>query len=128
MKQYIRLGEYATMIDRLTKLFQAIGEENRMRIINLLLDTEELCVCDIERVLDIPQPRVSRHLNYLKQAGIVSARRNGQWMHYRLVRDSEFHDSLYKELKDVFATIPRLKRDIRSLHTANCLVCQVVLR
>ena len=62
----------------------ALSDRNRLRLINLMGD-DEVCVCFFVEILKMPQPRVSRHLAYLRQAGMVTARREGKWMHYRLV-------------------------------------------
>jgi ArsR family transcriptional regulator, arsenate/arsenite/antimonite-responsive transcriptional repressor len=64
-------------------LFKALADATRLRILGLLL-TGEVCVCNIHQALRIPQPRASRHLAYLRSAGLVEARREGLWMHYRL--------------------------------------------
>lgn len=64
-------------------LFQALGDSTRLRILGLLL-AGEVCVCDIHESLKIPQPKASRHLAYLRQAGLVDTRREGLWIHYRL--------------------------------------------
>ena len=58
-------------------------DATRLRILGLLL-TGEVCVCDIHESLKIPQPKASRHLAYLRRAGLVETRREGLWMHYRL--------------------------------------------
>lgn len=68
--------------------FRALAEPTRLRLINLL-DTDEVCVCFLVEALEINQPKISRHLAYLRRAGIVSARRNGKWMHYRLKEPAE---------------------------------------
>ncbi|MGE0451838.1 MAG: ArsR/SmtB family transcription factor [Vicinamibacterales bacterium] len=64
-------------------LFQALGDATRLRILGLLL-SGEVCVCDIYESLKIPQPKASRHLAYLRKAGLVQTRRDGLWIHYRL--------------------------------------------
>ena len=64
-------------------LFKALADATRLRILGLLL-TGEVCVCHIYESLKIPQPKASRHLAYLRRAGLVEARRDGLWMHYRL--------------------------------------------
>src|SRR4030088_3338313 len=69
----------------LAELFQALGDRTRLRILNLLAGGE-LCVCYLVELLDAPQPKISRHLAYLRRAGLVASRREGKWMHYRLVR------------------------------------------
>ena len=64
-------------------LFSALGDVTRLRIVGLLL-TGEVCVCDIHESLKIPQSKASRHLAYLRRAGLVETRRDGLWIHYRL--------------------------------------------
>lgn len=66
------------------RFFQALGDRTRLRLLNLTGD-QELCVCYFVEVLGLPQPKISRHLAYLRRAGLVAARREGKWMHYRMV-------------------------------------------
>lgn len=73
--------------DTLVEVFRALGDETRLRILALLKDGE-VCVCHIHGGLRLPQPTVSRHLAYLRRAGLVEARRDGVWMHYRLATPS----------------------------------------
>jgi len=76
------------MVKRLSQmeaLFKALADATRLRILGLLL-TGEICVCDIHETLKIPQPKASRHLAYLRRAGLVETRRDGLWIHYRLGR------------------------------------------
>ena len=68
----------------LERFFQALGDNTRLRLLNLMGD-QEICVCYFVEILDQPQPKISRHLAYLRSAGIVAARREGKWMHYRIV-------------------------------------------
>ena len=68
----------------LERFFQALGDNTRLRLLNLMGD-QELCVCYFVEILNQPQPKISRHLAYLRNAGIVAARRDGKWMHYRIV-------------------------------------------
>lgn len=68
----------------LEKFFIALSDRNRLRLINLIGE-DEICVCFFVEILRMPQPKVSRHLAYLRRAGIVAARREGKWMHYRIV-------------------------------------------
>ena len=66
------------------RFFQALGDNTRLRLLNLMGD-QEICVCYFVEILDQPQPKISRHLAYLRSAGIVAARREGKWIHYRIV-------------------------------------------
>ena len=64
-------------------LFKTLADPTRLRLLNLLA-AGEVCVCDLHGTLGVTQPKVSRHLARLKRSGLVDARRNGKWMHYRL--------------------------------------------
>ncbi len=66
------------------RFFQALGDKTRLRLLNLMGE-QEICVCYFVEILGQPQPKISRHLAYLRSAGMVEARREGKWMHYRLV-------------------------------------------
>lgn len=70
-------------MDKLVQCFRALSEEMRLRII-MLLSHGDLCVCDIMDILNEPQSKVSRHLSYLKNSGLISGKRVGVWMHYAL--------------------------------------------
>jgi ArsR family transcriptional regulator len=72
-----------SLLAEMETLFKALADATRLRILGLLL-TGEVCVCDIYESLRIPQPKASRHLAYLRRAGLVATRREGLWIHYRL--------------------------------------------
>ena len=74
-----------TPIDQLEALFKALADRTRLRIL-ALLGNNEVCVCHIHDTLGVPQPTASRHLAYLRRAGLVTARRDGVWMHYQVTR------------------------------------------
>jgi ArsR family transcriptional regulator len=74
----------------LETLFKALADRTRLRLIQLLGD-DELCVCSCVAVLQTNQPKVSRHLAYLRRAGLVTARRDGKWTYYRLVKPDDPH-------------------------------------
>ncbi len=79
----------------LTALYQALADTTRLRILAILAQHAprgpggELCVCHIHDCLGVSQPTASRHLAYLRKAGLVAARRDGVWMHYRIVRPAD---------------------------------------
>lgn len=90
----------------------ALSEEARLRIF-MLLTRGELCVCDIMEILDEPQSKVTRHLSYLKNSGLITAKRVGVWMHYSLaeLRDETFRAQL-DFMKELFPYLPRFKDDM----------------
>ena len=68
----------------LALLFAALADRTRLRLLNLM-NGKEVCVCYFVEILGQSQPKISRHLAYLRRAGIVAARRDGKWMHYGIV-------------------------------------------
>jgi ArsR family transcriptional regulator, arsenate/arsenite/antimonite-responsive transcriptional repressor len=92
------------------RLFKSLAEETRLKILWLLKGQEELCVCDIMRVLGITQSKASRHLRYLYHLGLVSDRREGLWMYYSLsaIPGSQ-GDILLKVLEEMLKSLPEAK-------------------
>lgn len=110
-------------IESMERLFQALGDATRLRIMGLLL-TGEVCVCDIHDSLKISQPKASRHLAYLRRAGLVAARRQGLWMYYRL---SDTRDPLVETIRQAvthtLSHVESVRRDAGRLEkrTGCCL-------
>jgi ArsR family transcriptional regulator len=97
----------------LETLFKALADRTRLRLIQLLGD-EELCVGDCVEVLQTNQPKVSRHLAYLRRAGLVTARRDGKWTYYRLVEPVDPHAArIIQELRKCIWIDPRSSASIR---------------
>lgn len=98
---------------KLLDALKALSDETRLRILNLLYE-KELCVCDIMEALNISQAKASRHLIYLKNAGLVKDRKHAQWVYYSICRDEgmKFIDSL---VYDNMRGLEMYKSDIESL-------------
>src|SRR5436190_3929850 len=93
-------------VHRVDLLFRAFSDRTRLRILYMLRDGE-LCVCHIVDVLGVPQPKASRHLAYLRKAGLVRARKQGQWSYYRLApAGTAFHQKLLDCLGCCFDDVP----------------------
>lgn len=100
--------------------FRALADRTRLRLINLMGE-DEVCVCFFVEILGAAQPKVSRHLAYLRRAGIVAARREGTWMHYRVVEPS--HEDAARVLGDVRAWLardPEMQKDRKRLVKVCC--------
>jgi ArsR family transcriptional regulator len=100
--------------------FSALSDKTRLRLLNLMRDGE-VCVCFFAETLDTNNPKISRHLAYLKRAGLVAGRRDGKWMHYRIIEPSdknaaEILDSLMKMLR----SDKSLERDRKRLIDVCC--------
>ena len=105
------------------KMLRAFADETRLRILHLL-SLRELCVCDIMRALGQPQSKVSRHLGYLRDAGLVVDRKEGTWRHYSLKKPAgRFHAGLIGCLKTCFDEVPVLREDLRRLRRAAKAAC-----
>src|SRR5881398_1948948 len=101
-------------------LFKALADRTRLRLISLMGDSE-VCVCFFVAILKTHQPKISRHLAYLRRAGIVSARREGQWMHYR-VMEPENADAA-RVLKDVMSWLAKDKQMQREREKLEKVCC-----
>jgi len=97
--------------DQVNLIFRAFSDRTRLRILHLLV-SGELCVGDLVKILRVPQPTASRHLAYLRRAGLVVTRRNGLWNFYKLApARSAFHRNLLKCLENCFHDVPELATD-----------------
>lgn len=97
-------------------LFKALSDPTRLRILALLAAADELCVCDLTLVLGLSQPMISRHLASLRDAGIVSDRRAGVWVHYRLHPDlPTWAGNALRETFDGLARKPPYQDDRKTL-------------
>jgi ArsR family transcriptional regulator, arsenate/arsenite/antimonite-responsive transcriptional repressor len=101
-------------------LFRALADATRLRLLNLIAD-REICVCYFVEILKISQPKISRHLAYLRRAGIAAARRQGKWMHYRLtIPGDAVAAGILRETLRHLREKPEMKRDIARLSSACC--------
>jgi len=101
-------------------LFRALADRTRLRLLNLM-GSDEVCVCFFVEVLKTPQPKISRHLAYLRKAGIVGARREGKWMHYRVVAPRDPRASqMLKTIQDWLASDSGMQRDRQRLVRMCC--------
>lgn len=101
-------------------LFRALADRTRLRLLNLVAD-KEICVCYFVEILGMSQPKISRHLAYLRRAGLVAARRQGRWMHYRLL--APFDSVASSILTETLAHLrqqPDLRKDLSKLDHACC--------
>lgn len=103
-------------------LFKALADRTRLRLLNLM-GTDEVCVCFFVEVLRTNQPKISRHLAYLRRAGVVAARREGKWMHYRIVEPEGAHAArLFREVRAWLSEDREMQRDRMRLAQVCCAV------
>src|SRR6267143_884022 len=92
-------------------LFKALADRTRLRLI-ALFGGSEVCVCFLVAILKVSQPKISRHLAYMRRAGIVSARREGKWMHYRLTEPPDEHAAhIFREVRTSLSEHHEMQRD-----------------
>jgi ArsR family transcriptional regulator, arsenate/arsenite/antimonite-responsive transcriptional repressor len=101
-------------------LFRALADQTRLRILNLMAE-QEICVCYFTEVIGAPQPKISRHLAYLRKAGLVVARKNGKWMHYRFVLpQAAAAAAIVKSTLEALGKDKEMQRDRARLSAACC--------
>jgi ArsR family transcriptional regulator len=110
------------MSTALDSLFQALADRTRLRLLNLLAHGE-ICVCYFVEIFDQPQPKISRHLAYLRRAGLVEARRDGKYLHYRIATPEDA--AAARILEATLAEVKNdreMQRDLKALQNACCAV------
>jgi len=98
------------------QIFKAVSEEARIRILHLIYKKEELCISDLEHILDFTQTKTARHLTYLKNSGILSIRKQDQWAFYYI------KDEVKDIIKQIFTFLDKdqiLKNDLSTYQTLN---------
>lgn len=107
-------------LQELETFFLALADKTRLRLLNLMRD-EEICVCFFTEVLGESQPKISRHLAYLRNAGLVEARRDGKWMHYRIIEpENEVAKRVLRETLDGLKERDEMRQDYEKLYVACC--------
>ena len=100
--------------------FAALADRTRLRLLNLMRDGE-VCVCFLADTLETNDPKISRHLSYLKRANLVSGRRDGKWMHYRINEPADpTAIEILKSTLDLVAADPEMLRDRKRLISVCC--------
>jgi ArsR family transcriptional regulator len=105
----------------LALLFAALSDRTRLRLLNLM-DGREVCVCYFVEILAQSQPKISRHLAYLRRAGVVAARREGKWVHYKIVVPN--HAGAAKILRETLAVLREdkgMQGDLSRLTKSCCM-------
>jgi ArsR family transcriptional regulator len=118
-KMLLSMSKKATSFDK-EAFFSALADRTRLRLLNLMR-SDEVCVCFFVEILKTNQPKISRHLAYLRRAGIVGARRDGSWMHYRIVEPPD--PDAAQVLKDVMTWVENdkeMQRDRERLVRVCC--------
>ena len=104
----------------LESVFLALADQTRLRLLNLMRGGE-VCVCFFVEVLDEPQPKISRHLAFLRKAGLVNARRDAKWMHYSIAQpQNATARRVFEQALEALASDPDMQRDRAALTKACC--------
>jgi ArsR family transcriptional regulator len=110
----------------LTGLFAALADTTRLRLLNLM-GGREVCVCYFVEILRQGQPKISRHLAYLRKAGLVAARREGKWMHYRIVPQTDAAASILAAVLASLGNDRQMQADLVKLERACCAPQKLVM-
>ena len=106
--------------------FSALADRTRLRLINLMRDGE-VCVCFFAETLGTNNPKISRHLSYLKRASLITGRRDGKWMHYRLNEPTDKNASeMLKATMKMFENDPQMRADREKLVNVCCSPTELV--
>ena len=107
-------------LNEMENLFLALADKTRLRLLNLMRE-DEVCVCFFTEALGESQPKISRHLSYLRNAGIVSTRRDGKWIHYRIEQlHSPFAAQILRDTLQWLASRTEMQNDYEKLAIVCC--------
>ena len=101
-------------IDLGAQIFLACSDTSRLRILHLIMTHGEMCISDLERILEFTQAKTSRHLIYLKNSGILSSRKHNQWAFYQV---KEEVTDILKQMMEFVKRDPRLQKDLQTFQT-----------
>lgn len=108
------------ILPEMETFFMALADKTRLRLLNLMRE-DEVCVCFFTEVLDDNQPKISRHLAYLRNAGLVESRREGKWMHYRiLMPENPSHRKVLQNTLEWLSTQEEMQKDYVELAKVCC--------
>lgn len=113
------------ILTNMETLFLALADKTRLRLLNLMRH-DEICVCFFTEALGESQPKISRHLAYLRNAGVVEARREGKWMHYKIVEPDD--DNAARILQDTLkwlASQDEMQKEYETLVDVICCAVEV---
>lgn len=116
---YIYVKTYMYFMRDLALFHAALSDPTRLRLLNLMKDGE-ICVCYLQEILKTNQPKISRHLAYLKKAGLVEARRDGRWMHYRLKKTDRNLNTILSQTLTQLGHEAQIKKDSQRLKQVCC--------
>ena len=109
-------------LSKMETFFLALADKTRLRLLNLMRE-DEICVCYFTEVLGESQPKISRHLAYLRNAGIVSARREGKWMNYKIeIPENPFAAQVLKDTLEWLEAQDNMREDYDKLAKVCCSV------
>lgn len=101
----------------MTAIFKALSEESRLRILSLLLNGD-MCVCELEKCLDLKQSNLSRHLSALKNSGLLDSYKNAQWVFYKINETfSQENQHLWRHLQEKLKTLPSYQNDCKAMQS-----------
>jgi ArsR family transcriptional regulator, arsenate/arsenite/antimonite-responsive transcriptional repressor len=99
--------------------FAALADENRLRLLHLMRDGE-ICVCHLQGALKTNQPKISRHLSYLRRAGLVHTRRDGKWIHYSLRKQPAKREAILRHVIKAIQKEAQIMGDMQRAKNIQC--------
>lgn len=109
-------------MDNLTEFFKVLSDETRLRIIHLLTH-QELCVCELVDILDLSQPKISKHIAKIRQAGLVNTRRKEQFILYSFDNSNNSYMNILSSIFEEIETNNTLKKDYKKLQLVESFHC-----
>ena len=109
-------------MNKTIELFKVLGDETRLRITNLIYH-HKLCVCELVEILDLSQPKISKHIARLRQIDLVNTERNEQYIYYSMNKEDLFYNNIIEDIMNNLKENETLQKDLEKLNTIESFVC-----
>jgi len=119
LEEILVISRYSLAME-LLHLFKGLADPIRLRIAHLLTQKDELCVCHLTDALSLPQSTVSRHLNILRNSGLVEAERRGKWVYYRMLHADAHVHAIAELIRNSAVADDQLQQDLENLKESIC--------
>lgn len=107
------------------ELFKVLSDETRLRLVNLLYH-QDLCVCELVEIMELPQPKISKHMARLRQINMVNTNRNEQWIYYSFDHNNELIESIVSTTLKHIEVLDIIQKDLERLHNTENFICSRV--
>ena len=110
------------IMSKITELYKTLSDETRVRIINLIYK-QDLCVCELVEILNLTQPKISKHIAKFRQIGLVNTERSEQFVYYKFNHENNMYESVVSNMIKLISTEKQFRDDLEKMNTIENFMC-----